>query len=319
MDSQVKLDLYRSMVRIRVFEQEARRLSKERLLPSRISGYTGQEAVAAGVSAHLSRDDQIGSTHRPIGHIIAKGSNMGKVLAELGARQTGFNKGKAGGYHLFDPESGVLGANGIVGGSVPMTSGYALAHQLRGDDGISVSYFGEGASNQGGVQETLNLAACWKLPMVFVCENSSPEVQIMLGHRIDYPQLSVDNVSDRAAGYGMPGSTHCGWDVEEVYRVAGEAVKRAREGGGPTLLEFKVHNIGAPVEGGIEPQEDKRQYCPIYSYREKLTAEGVLTAEIDAEIQAEARNEAVEAGEYAVKSLEPELLEAFTDVFREDD
>ena len=306
------------MIRIRLFEQESHRLFKERLMSNRVIGYTGQEAVAAGVSAHLTKNDQIGSTHRPLGHLIAKGCHMGKLFAELCAKRTGFNKGKAGIYHLFDPESGSLGANGIVGGSVPMTSGYALAHQLRGDGGVSVSYFGEGASNQGGVQETLNLAACWKLPMVFVCENSSPDVQIMLGHEIDLPQLSIKNVSERAPAYGMPGSTHQGWDVEEVYKVTEEAVKLARSGGGPTLLEFKVHNIGSTPEGTIDPVEDKRQYCPIINYRNKLKADGILTDELDDTILKEERALISEASEYAVRSLPTEPLEAFTDVFTED-
>jgi len=319
LDKSVKLDLYRTMIRIRLFEQESRRLFKERLMSSRVIGYRGQEAVAAGVSAHLTSNDQIGSSHRPLGHLIAKGSNLGKLFAELCGKRTGFNKGKAGIYHLFDPESGSLGANGIVGGSVPMTSGYALAHQLRGDGGVSISYFGEGASNQGGVQETLNLAACWKLPMVFVCENSSPEVQIMLGHEIDLPQLSIENVSERAPAYGMPGSTHQGWDVEEVYKVAEKAIELARSGGGPTLLEFKVHNIGSTPEETIEPVEEKRQYCPIINYRKKLKTEGVLTDELDEKILEEEKALIAEASDYAVRSLPTEPLEAFTDVFAEDD
>ena len=319
LNSKVKLDLYRTMIRIRLFEQESRRLFKDRLMSNRIIGYTGQEAVAAGVSIHLTFNDQIGSTHRPLGHLIAKGCDLGKLFAELCGKRTGFNKGKAGIYHLFDPESGSLGANGIVGGSVPMTSGYALYHQLKGDGGISVSYFGEGASNQGGVQETLNLASCWKLPMVFICENSSPEVQIMLGHEIDLPQLSIEKISERAIAYGMPGSTHNGWDVEEVYKAAEEAVKRARSGGGPTLIEFKVYNIGIPVEGGIEPVDDKKKYCPIYNYREKLKSEGILTNEQDNKIREEEEALIARASDYAVKSLPTEPSDVYSDVFTEDD
>jgi TPP-dependent pyruvate/acetoin dehydrogenase alpha subunit len=196
-----------------------------------------------------------------------------------------------------------------VGGSVPMCAGYALTNQLRGNGNVAVSYFGEGASNQGGVQETLNLAACWKLPMVFVCENSSPVVQIMLGHEIDYPQLSVDDVSLRASAYGMPGSSHLGWDVEGVYMVVGEAVKRARAGDGPTLLEFKVHR----VEG------EESQHCPIRCYREKLMNEGVLTEKLDRDIR-EAEAEAVkEAIDFAVGSPEPELVDAYKGIFAEGD
>jgi len=202
---------------------------------------------------------------------------------------------------------GALGANGIVGGSVPMCAGYALADQLRGDGHVSVSYFGEGASNQGGVQETLNLAACWKLPVVFVCENSSPVVQTMLGHEIDYPQLSIDDVSARASAYGMPGSSHTGWDVEVAYEAVGEAVKRARRGEGPTLLEFKVHR----VEG------EESEHCPIRCYREKLMKLGVLTEKLDMEIRDREAVAVKEAIDFAVGSPEPDLVDAHKDIFVE--
>jgi pyruvate dehydrogenase E1 component alpha subunit len=317
MDKETKLKLYRSMVRIRTFENGCRKLISERKLPARFGMYTGQEAVAAGVSAHLDKGDEIGSTHRPIGHLIAKGCNLKRLLAELCAKRTGFNKGKAGPYHTFDPESGSLGANGIVGGSVPMVAGYALAHQIKKDGGVAVSYFGEGASNQGSVQETLNLAACWELPLVFVCENSSPEVQRMLGHEIDYPQLSIERVSDRAAAYGMPGSSHDGWDVLKIYEVAGEAVRRAREGKGPTLLEFKVHQIAGNLEGRIEAEEDEKVWCPIHNLRQKLVADGTLTPEIDEKIRKEESAAVEEAIAFALGSPEPEPIEAFDDVFVE--
>ncbi|TRO55174.1 pyruvate dehydrogenase (acetyl-transferring) E1 component subunit alpha, partial [Candidatus Bathyarchaeota archaeon] len=164
------------MVAIRTFENGVRALINDGKV-GHVSFYTGGEAVAAGVSAHLRKEDQIGSTHRPLGHLIAKGADINKMMAEIAGKVTGSNKGKGGAYHIFDPEAGAIGANGIVGGSVPTAAGYALSNQLKGTDNIAVSYFGEGASNQGGVQETLNLAACWKLPLVFVCENSSPEEQ----------------------------------------------------------------------------------------------------------------------------------------------
>ncbi len=251
------------MIRIRTFESTVRKATREGRIPARFGMYTGQEAVAAGVSAHLQPGDQIGSTHRPVGHLIAKGCDLNRLLAELCGRGTGFNKGKAGPYHVFDPSVGALGANGIVGGSVPMCAGYALTNQIRKNGLVTVSYFGEGGSNQGGVQETLNLAACWNLPVVFVCENSSPDIQRMLGHEIDYPQLTGGEVSVRAAGYAMPGATYDGWDVEAVYKAAGEAVKRAREGGGPTLLEFKVHQLEGNLEGRLEANEKDRAWCPI--------------------------------------------------------
>jgi pyruvate dehydrogenase E1 component alpha subunit len=305
----MKIELYRSMVLIRTFENGVRVLVNEGKI-GHVSFYTGGEAVAAAVSAHLRKEDQIGSTHRPLGHLIAKGADLKKMMAEIAGKATGSNKGKGGAYHIFDPEVGALGANGIVGGSVPMAAGYALANQLKGTDNVSVSYFGEGASNQGGVQETLNLAACWKLPIIFVCENSSPEEQTMLGHKIDYPQLSINDISLRAPSYGMPGASHIGWEVEKVYEKVGEAVERARNGEGPTLLEFKIHRLKA---------DEENQYCPIMCYREKLMQEGVLTEELDAEIWDKDVKLVEEAIDFAIGSPEPELLDAYLDIFVEDD
>jgi TPP-dependent pyruvate/acetoin dehydrogenase alpha subunit len=303
------LDLYRVMIRIRTFENGVRRLISEGRC-GHVSLSTGGEAVAAGVSAHLTAEDQIGSTHRPLSHLVAKGVDLRRMMAEIMAKSTGTNRGKGGPYHIFDESVGALGANGIVGGSVPMCAGYALANHLRGNRNVAVSYFGEGASNQGGVQETLNLAACWRLPVVFVCENSSPEVQRMLGHEIDYPQLSIDEVGVRGAAYGMPGATHMGWDVEKVYTAAGEAVKRARDGGGPSLLEFKIHRL--------EADEDS-PYCPVKCFREKLMSRGVLTEKLDAEIRDLEAKKVEEAIDFAVGSPEPGLIDAHVGVFMEDD
>ena len=304
----VKLDLYRSMVRIRTFENGIRTLMNDGKV-GHVSFYTGGEAVAAAVSSHLVKEDQIGSTHRPMGHLVAKGADLKKMMAEIGAKVTGTNKGKGGAYHIFDKEINALGANGIVGGSVPMVAGYALRNQLKKSDNVAISYFGEGASNQGGVQETLNLAACWKLPLVFVCENSSPEEQTMLGHKIDYPQLSINDISIRAKGYGMPGESHSGWEVEEVYKIAGEAIERARKGDGPTLLEFKIHRLNA---------DEDSEYCPIKCYRDKLMLEGVLTEELDEKIRSEEAADVKEAMDFAVGSPEPEPLDAYSDIFVEE-
>ncbi len=314
-DAETKIELYRTMVRIRTFENRTRVLYQSGEIPARSGFSTGSEAVAAGVCAHLSPSDQIGSTHRALGHLIAKGCNLNRLMAELCGKSTGLNKGKAGPYHTFDPSVGALGANGIVGGSVPMVAGYALAHQLRDDGGVAVSFFGEGASNQGGVQETLNLAACWNLPLVFICENSSPEIQRMLGHEIDYPQLSIERVSDRAQAYGFPGSTHDGWDVLEVFEAVDEAVKRARDDGGPTLLELKVHHLKGNLEGRLEVEEDGRLWCPIHRLRERLVEEGTLTTDIEQKIREEEKARVEEAVSFALRAPDPEPIEAFRDIF----
>jgi len=314
-DEETKIELYRTMVRIRTFESRARVLIRDGEIPARSGFYTGQEAVAAGVCAHLSPSDQIGSTHRALGHLIAKGCDLKRLMAELCGKSSGLNKGKAGPYHVFDPSVGALGANGIVGGSVPMVAGYALAHQLRDDGGVAVSFFGEGASNQGGVQETLNLAACWNLPLVFVCENSSPEVQRMLGHEIDYPQLSIERVSDRAQAYGIPGATHDGWDVLEVYHAVGDAVRRARDAGGPTLLEFKVHQIEGNLEGRIEARDDEKIWCPIHRFKERMVGEGILTTGLDEKIRDEEKSRVEESVDFTLRGTFPEPIEAFKGVF----
>jgi TPP-dependent pyruvate/acetoin dehydrogenase alpha subunit len=304
-------EIYRTMIRIRTFENAVRKLTKEGKIPARFGLYTGQEAVASGISAHLRKDDQIGSTHRALGHLIAKGCDLDKLMAELMGKQTGFNHGKAGPYHTFDPSVGALGANGVVGGSVPMTAGYALANQLNGKRNIAISYFGEGGSNQGGVQETLNLAACWQLPIVFICENSSPEIQRMLGHDIDYPQLSIDNVSQRAKNYGMPGYTVNGWDAEAVYKIAGKAIRRARAGKGPTLLEFKVHQLEGNLEGRLEANEKERQWDPIDLFKQKISRK------LDEQIRAEESRNVQKAIEFGLKSPEPTPEQAYTCVFEE--
>jgi acetoin:2,6-dichlorophenolindophenol oxidoreductase subunit alpha len=312
-NDQKLIDLYRVMVRIRTFENAVRKLIKEGKIPARFGLYTGQEAVAAGVSAHLKEKDQIGSTHRAIGHLIAKGCDLERLMAELMGKVTGFNRGKAGPYHIFDPMVGAIGANGIVGGSVPVTVGYGLANQLKANGAVAVSYFGEGGSNQGGVQESLNLAACWQLPVVFICENSSPEIQRMLGHEIDYPQLSVDNVSLRAKSYGMPGSTHIGFDVLEVYAACGRAIKRARAGKGPTLLEFKVHQLEGNLEGRIEAKEEEKTWCPIELLRPKIPLD------IDNKIRTEEAIAVQKAIDFSIGSPEPNIEEAYQHVFTEAD
>ena len=303
------IELYRVMVSIRSFENGVKELMKKGRI-THVSLSAGGEAVAAGVCANLGPEDQIGSTHRPLGHLVAKGADLKKMMAEIAGKVTGSNKGKGGAYHIFDPDVGALGANGIVGGSVPMCAGYALSNQLRGDGKVAVSLFGEGASNQGGVQETLNLAACWNLPVVFVCENSSPEVQVMLGHEIDYPQLSIENVGDRGSAYGIPGSTHDGWKVEEVYEIVRDAVERARRGEGPSLLEFKIHRLESDTE---------TTYCPIKCYGDLLKERGILTKKLDSRIREEEAQKVKQAIDFAIGSPDPELKEAYTGIFVEED
>jgi pyruvate dehydrogenase E1 component alpha subunit len=313
MEGDTYLSLYQTMYRIRAFEKTTRDLASKGMTPARTGRSMGQEAVAAGVCTHLRITDQVGSTHRPLGHLIAKGCDLRLLMAEICGRSTGFNKGKSGPYHVFDPSVGALGANGIVGASVPMVAGYALAHQLKGDGGVAVAFFGEGASNQGGVQEALNLAAVWKLPMVFVCENSSPDAVEMLGHMINYPQLSVERVSARAVAYNIPGSTHDGWDVEAVYEAAGTAVERARDGGGPSLIEFKVYHLEGELDECLELSTS--EHDPLRRLRERLEAIDAVGLDDIRRVRKEIETKVKEAVEFASESPEPDFSEALTDVF----
>jgi len=313
------LNLYRIMFRIRKFEEAAKKLVAEKKMPTRFAAYTGEEAIAAGVCAHLNKDDYITSTHRPLGHCIAKGADLKRLMAELCAKVTGFNKGKAGHYHVADPSVGFVGANGIVGGGTPMTAGYALAAQLKGKGQVAVCFFGEGAANQGVVQETLNLAAVWGLPLIFICENSAPDLPQMLGHFMNYPQILVKDISIRGSSYGIPGISVDGSDVLAVYEVAGEAVERARKGEGPTLIECKTYQYEGPFSGenAAQLEEEWRKKDPLLMYRAKLLNIGVSKEEIE-NLENEEIKMVEEAVKFAIESPEPPPEEAFTDIFAEE-
>jgi len=226
------------MLRIRRFEEEAGQLMEDGKIPGALHLYVGQEAVASGVMQHLSNDDQITSTHRGHGHIIAKGGEFKQMFAELFGRSTGYCKGKGGSMHISNMALGVLGANGIVGGGLTIAVGAAFSNKFRKTKDFAVAFFGDGASNEGSFHEAANMAALFKLPCVFVCENN--------GYGEYTPQSNhqaIVDVADRAAGYGMPGVIVDGMDVVAVHEAAGEAIERARKGKGPTLLECKTYRF----------------------------------------------------------------------------
>jgi len=224
------LDMHRRMVRIRTFEEQAGKLSESGKVPGALHLYVGEEAVAAGFMVHLSKDDQITSTHRGHGHLVAKGGDVGKMFAELFARSTGYCKGKGGSMHISDLDLGMLGANGIVGAGPPIAIGAAFSNKYRGTSNVTCCFFGDGASNEGTFHEAANIAALLKLPLVFVCENNGyGEFTSQARHQ------AIHDVADRAPGYGMPGLVVDGMDVIAVYEAAGEAIARARRGEGPSL------------------------------------------------------------------------------------
>ena len=311
------LELYRTMVRIRTFEMSTRKLRSEGKVPGGFGTYSGEEAIAAGVCAHLRNNDYITSTHRPLGHCIAKGSDLKKLMAEICGKVTGFNKGKAGPWHLADLEIGLLGANGIVGGGPPLAAGAALANHLKGEKGIAVCFFGEGASNQGTIQETMNLASVWKLPLIFVCENSSVESQRSLGHTLNFPQVSVENISIRGQAYDMPGTTIDGNDVIRVYETLKGAVDRARQGEGPSLIECKTYQYEGPFSGEDAENNEKewQKNDPILRFEKNVIDNEVITELELKKIQIEEENAVKEAIDFALSSSEPSIEEAYTDVF----
>ena len=276
------LDLHRRMVRIRRFEETAGKLMEDGKIPGALHLYVGEEAVASGVMAHLSNQDQITSTHRGHGHLIAKGGEFDRMFAELFGRATGYCKGKGGSMHISNMDLGMLGANGIVGGGPPIAMGAAFSNKFRKTDNVACCFFGDGASNEGSFHEAANMASLYKLPAIFVCENNGyGEYTSQANHQ------AIVDVADRAPGYGMPGVIVDGMDVIAVYEAAGEAIARARAGEGPTLLECKTYrfydHVGVRGMGlkyrTDEEVEEWRKKDPIDLFEARLAEQGILSAD----------------------------------------
>ncbi len=280
------------MALIRQFELRAIEERKKGLIPGFIHPYIGEEACAVGACAALACDDVITSTHRGHGHLIAKGGDVRRMMAELAARQTGYCAGKGGSLHMTDFDLGILGANGIVAGGIPMAVGAALAFKLRSDLSsqgsglrVALAFFGDGATNQGAFHEALNLAGLWKLPVILFCENNqygegTPQ----------HKQAPITRLSQRAASYAMPGVTVDGNDVEAVYQATCEAVQRARAGEGPTFIEGVTYRYRGHYEGDPQVYRSREEVAawevrdPIPRWRQTLLARGApehLLAEID--------------------------------------
>lgn len=245
-DSSRLLDMYTRMVQIRTFEDAAGKYFADGLVPGFVHLYAGEEAVAVGVCAHLNDDDYITSTHRGHGHCIAKGVAIPGMVAELMGKSTGVCNGKGGSMHIADVDKGMLGANGIVGGGLPLACGAAMTAKYQGKGAVAVSFFGDGASNQGTFHESLNLASIWKLPVIFVCENNGYAEATPVSYH-----CSVGDIATRAAGYEMPGIVVDGLDLFSVYEAAGEAIERARKGDGPTLIEAKTYRYYGHFQGDM--------------------------------------------------------------------
>ena len=308
--------MYVGLVRIRQFETQVQRLASVGEIPGFPHLSTGQEAVAVGVCAHLRADDVLFTSHRGHGHVLAKGSDLERTFAEILGRDTGLCRGRGGSMHLVDARSGVLGATGVVGGNLALAAGAAWAAQAQGKDNISVVFFGDGATGAGAFHETLNLAALWRLPVLFVCENNGyAEFTSREEHS------NVQKVSSFAAPYSIPTQTIDGNDLPTVYAAAREAIAGLRAGSGPYLLECMTFRMAGHYVGDSQAYRSKeelasvREKCPIERLKNLLLTQGASAAELDA-LGAQATQEVQQAVARARAARHPDPAAVLDDVYR---
>jgi pyruvate dehydrogenase E1 component alpha subunit len=309
------IELLRTMMRIRRFEERVSREFADGNIPGSVHLYIGEEAVATGTIAHLRKDDYIMSTHRGHGHMIAKGGEFKRMMAELYAKKTGYCLGKGGSMHIADLDIGMLGAAGIVGSGIPIATGAGLSAKMRKTDQVAICFFGDGASNIGRFHEGINLASVWCLPVIFVCENNLWAVSMPTTK-----SCNIANIADRAVGYGIPGIVVDGMDVMAVYEAGEQAVARARKGQGPTLIEAKTYRFRGHSEGvdGPRPKEQVEEWLkrdPISHFTEKLLEMKVLTKKKVEEIDQEILAELEEAVKFAQESPFPAPEETLENVY----
>lgn len=312
------LSFYETMYKMRRFEEEVFEFYKKGMMPGLAHLYLGEEAVATGVCAALNKDDYIGSTHRGHGHLVARGAQLDKMMAEILGKKGGYSKGKGGSMHIMAMDKGILGANGIVGGEIPIATGAAYSAKYRGTNQVAVSFFGDSASNEGTFHESINMAAAWNLPIIYVIENN------LYGISVDIRDVTnTPNLADRAVGYGIPGIVVDGMDVLAVHHTAEEAIKRARSGNGPTLIECKTyrwqgHHVGDPgtyrERKDINEKASWMERCPVDTFKNKILKGKVTVTEI-AKIEEEVEKEVREAVQFAIDSPYPDPSEAYTDIF----
>ena len=319
LDKQTALWIYQKMNEIRDFEEQAWTLFTENKLRGSVHLYTGEEAIASAICAQLDNEDYIASTHRGHGHCIAKGARLDRALAELMGKATGYCKGRSGSMHIADFNVGNLGANAIVGGGIPIAVGGALAIKMQNKKHVAVSFFGDGASNEGTAHESMNLASLWKLPVIFVVENNEFGMTVPV-----WQSTSVKDISVRAAAYDMPGVTVDGNDVQAVYDAFAEAKERALKGEGPTLIECKTYRWRGHWTGDPEPyrtreevEEWKEKKDPIKLFKEYCIKNKLATKKQLEDIEAKAKAEMDEAVEFAMNSPEPDPAHVMDDVFYE--
>ena len=315
-EKQKLIEMYRAMVRIRTFEERVAKEFARGNVPGFLHLYIGEEAVAVGACANLRADDYITSTHRGHGHVIAKGCRTDRMMAELYGKRTGYNKGKGGSMHIADMDIGILGANAIVGAGIPIAGGAALSAQLRGTDQVAVCFIGDGTTNTTRFHEGVNMASVWKLPIVYVIENNKYAETTPVSDVMNTP-----TVAERAVAYGIPGKTVDGNDVLEVYEAVGEAVSRARNGEGPTLVECVTCRWRGHFEGDQQtyrPEgeiDECKKRDPIERCRKELIKRRVLTKKQAEQIAEEIGNEIDLAVKFAEESALPDPEDALTGVY----
>ena len=318
LSTDVQMDLHRRMVRIRLFEEAAGKLAEAAKLPGFLHLYVGQEAVASGVCATLSDDDQITSTHRGHGHLVAKGGQFNEMMAELMGKATGYCKGRGGSMHISNLDVGMLGANGIVGAGAPIAVGAGFANKYSDNGNVAAAFFGDGSTNIGAFHEAANMACALKLPVLFICENN--EYGEFTARK---DTMAITDIVDRAAGYGMPGVIVDGMDVVAVHEAAVEAAARARRGEGPSLIEAKtyrfynhhgVQNLGLKYRTDDEVAVWKER-DPIFTFEDRLIDAGTATrVDFDA-VWAELRADIDTAIQFAEDSPLPDPEAVLDDVY----
>ncbi|MBG9820906.1 acetoin:2,6-dichlorophenolindophenol oxidoreductase subunit alpha [Bacillus safensis] len=309
--------MYQKMQEIRQFEDRVHALFTKGILPGFVHLYAGEEAVAVGVCAHLNEKDSITSTHRGHGHCIAKGCDLKGMMAEIYGKATGLCKGKGGSMHIADFDKGMLGANGIVGGGFPLACGAALTAKYKKTENVSVCFFGDGANNQGTFHEGINLAAIWKLPVIFIAENNG------YGEATPFSYASsCKSIVDRAAGYDIPGIQVDGKDVMAVYQAAEQAIERAKNGEGPTLIECMTYRNYGHFEGDAqryktnqEKTEHQEERDAITLFKNELIKQQLLTNGELSNIETAVTEAIDEAVQFSQESEYPDQTELLTDVY----
>lgn len=308
---------YETMCKIRYFENKVEKFFLAGHIPGFVHLYTGEEAIAAGICAAMEKTDYIESTHRGHGHTIAKGADINRMMAEIFGKETGLCKGKGGSMHIADFSVGMLGANGVVGGGFNLATGAALACKMLNNKRISAVFFGDGASNRGTFHEAANMAAVWKLPVIFVCE-----MNCWASTTPYRTTTSVENISDRAVGYGMPSVIVDGNNVFAVYEAAVEAVERARKGEGPTFIECKTYRIKGHFVGDPEMYRTKEEVKqifettdPLKKFAERVLKDGLMSEDELAAIREKCEKVIEDSVEFAEKSPYPDESELFNDLY----